>query len=175
MKYTTNSRSQEILKTCLFFVDRVKLLRTYAHPEDFISYEILPGKLGLRGELWMGSVGLEGDFGLLIPAAKRDVEGIGYSIELGQYDWWRFLSLITLPRGDFNVALNFSFSHETFFDASQDVVCCLEPPSFKENIHQICTHFSPDTSSVSDAWKVAWQVFQREFSAQEANEEYLNF
>ena len=172
MNFTVKMRSQEVLKTGVFFVDREKLLRAYAHPDDFRTYEIVPGKIGLRGEFWMGAVGLEGDLGLLIPPAKRTIDGIGYSIQHGQWDWWRFLSCITVPRGNFKIAFLISFSHETFFDASQDLVCCLEPDQMQNAIHAICTDFSPQTTSVSEAWRALWDVFKREFFAQEANDEY---
>ena len=172
MKFTLNVRQQEILKTSTFFVDREKLLRCYAYPDDYVRYEPLPGKLGLRGEMWMGAVGLEGDFGLLIPPAKRDVDAFGYSIKRGEWDWWRFLSCVTIPRGNFNVALSLSFSHETFFDTSQNVVCCLESEQLKDGDYKICTHFSPDTSSVAEAWNAAWQVFQKELGAHVASAEY---
>jgi len=172
MKFTLNSQQQEILKTSIFFVDRERLLSSYAYPEDFIRYEIIPGRLGLRGNMWMGAVGLEGDFALLIPPAKRDIDAVGYSINWGEWDWWGFLSCITIPRGNFNVALSLSFSHETFFDLSQDVVCCLEPEHLKDEAHQICTHFSPDTSSVAEAWNAIWKVLQRELGAHVAGDEY---
>lgn len=174
MKFAVKTQPQEVLKTGVFLVDREKLLGAYLNPNDFKNYEILPGKLGLRGEFWMGAVGLEGDFGLLIPPAKRNIDAIGYSIQLGEWDWWRFLSCITIPRGNYNVALSFSFSHETFFDASQDIVCCLEPDRMKREAGEICTGFSPDTSSVVEAWNAIWKVFQREFGANEANAEYQN-
>ena len=174
MKFTLNTQPQEVLKTSLFFVNREKLIRAYTHPDYFKNYEIRPGELGLRGELWMGAVGLEGDFGLLIPPAKRDIDAMGYSIQRGEWDWWRFLSCITIPRGNYNVALSLSFSHETFFDASQDIVCCLEPDRMKREVGEICTGFSPDTSSVVEAWNAVWKVFQREFGANEANAEYQN-
>ena len=172
MKFKLQNKPQEILKTDAFFVNRNKLLRSYPHPSDFLGYEIEPGKLGLRGEMWMGAVGLEGDLALLIPPAKRDIDAIGYSIQRGQYDWWRFLSFITVPRGNFRVAISLSFSHETFFDLSQDVVCCIEPDHLGIDERQICTHFSPDTSPVSDAWNALWKVFEREFSAQVAGSKY---
>jgi hypothetical protein len=172
MKFTVKTQSQEVLKTSVFFVDRLKLLRSYAHPDSFIGYEILPGKLGLKGELWMGAVGLEGDLALLIPPAKRDIDVIGYSIERGEWDWWRFLSCVTVPRGDYEVAFLISFSHETFFDASQDLVCCLEADQLQNENHLICTHFSPDTTSVSTAWEAIWNVFKREFSAQLPTDEF---
>jgi hypothetical protein len=172
MNFTVNMQSQEVLKTCVFFVDREKLLREYPHPENFKTYEILPGKIGLRGEFWMGAVGLEGDLGLLIPPAKRDVNGIGYSIRRGEWDWWRFLSCITLPRGNFKLAFLLSFSHETFFDASQDVVCSLESHQLQNESQLICTYFSPETTSVSVAWGALWNVLEREFFAQEASVEF---
>ena len=172
MNFTVNMQSREVLKTCVFFVDREKLLREYAHPDNFKTYEIVPGKIGLRGEFWMGAVGLEGDLGLLIPPAKRDVDGMGYSIKRGEWDWWRFLSCITLPRGNFKLAFLLSFSHETFFDVSHDVVCCLESDQLKKETHLICTDFSPETTSVSVAWGALWNVFKRELSAQEASDEY---
>jgi len=172
MKFTLKTQPQEVLKTSLFFVNREKLIRAYTDPDSFKNYEIRSGELGLRGELWMGAVGLEGDFGLLIPPAKRDIDAIGYSIQRGEWDWWRFLSCITIPRGNYNVALSFSFSHETFFDASQDIVCCLEPDHLKGEGGEICTGFSPDTTSVAEAWSAVWKVFQREFDAQLASAEY---
>ncbi len=172
MTFTLTGRQQEILKTSIFFVDREKLLGSYAHPDDFVRYEPLPGKLGLRGEMWMGSVGLEGDFGLLIPPAKRNMDAFGYSIKRGEWDWWRFLSCVTIPRGNFNVALSLSFSHETFFDASQDVVCCLESEKLKGYADKICTDFSPEFSSVAEAWNAVWLVFQRELGAHVASAEF---
>lgn len=172
MNFTVKTQALEVLKTGVFFVDREKLLSAYAHPNDFSTYEIMPGKIGLRGEFWMGSVGLEGDLALLIPPAKRTIDGIGYSIQRGEWDWWRFLSCISVPRGKYKIALLISFSHETFFDASQDLVCSLESDQLQEDAHQICTWFSPEVSSVSAAWVALWNVFQREFFAEEASDEY---
>lgn len=172
MKFTLQTQPQEVLKTGIFLVDREKLLRSYTYPDAYIGYEIQPGKLGLRGEFWMGSVGLEGDLGLLIPPAKRDIDVIGYSIQRGEWDWWRFLSCITIPRGGYKVALSFSFSDQTFFDASQDVVSLIEFDQMKEEAGLISTSFSPDTTSVADAWSAVWKVFQREFLASEAEPEY---
>lgn len=172
MNFKIENKPQEILKTNTFFVNREMLLRSHPHPNDFLEYEIEPGKLALRGEMWMGAVGLEGELGLLIPPAKRNIDEIGYSIQWGQYDWWRFLSFITIPRGKFSVAISFSFSHETFFDLSQDVVCCIESEKLGTDERQICTHFSPDTTPVSDAWHALWKVLQREFSAHVAGAEY---
>ncbi len=172
MNFTVKTQSQEILKTSVFFVEREKLFRAYAHPDDFSRYEILPGIIGLRGEFWMGAVGLEGDLGVLIPPAKRSIDGIGYSIQRGEWDWWRFLSCITVPRGNFKVAFLVSFSHETFFDASHDLVCCLEADQLQNENHLISTDFSPETTSVSAAWEAVWNVLKREFSAQQATDEF---
>ena len=172
MSINVNMQPQEVLKTSVFFVDREKLLRSYAYPDDFRHYEIVPGKIGLKGKFWMGAVGLEGDLGLLILPAKWTIDGIGYSIQRGEWDWWRFLSCSTVPRGNFKVAFMISFSHETFFDASQDLVCCLESDQMQNEIHAICTDFSPETTSVSEAWEALWSVFKREFFAHEASDEY---
>ena len=172
MNYRITSRSQDVLKTGVFFVDRKKILRSYSHPDEFAFYDILPGKLGVSGEFWMGAVGLEGDIDLLIPPSKRDIDAIGYSIRWGEWGWWRFLSCITIPRGNFNTSILFSLSHETFFDASQDIVCCLEPTQIEEASPHINTHSSPDTSSVGEAWDAAWVIFQREFDAHVASPEY---
>jgi hypothetical protein len=165
-------QSQEVLTTDVFFVDREKLFRAYPYPDDFVRYEIVPGKIGLCGKFWMGAVGLEGDLNLLIPPAKRTIEGIGYSIQRGEWDWWRFISCISVPRGNYKIAFLLSFSHETFFDASQDLVCSLEPDQLEKENHQICTDFSPENTSVSEAWGALWNVFKREFFAQEASDQY---
>jgi hypothetical protein len=55
---------------------------------------------------------------------------------------------------------------------SHDLVCCLEVDQLQNENHLISTNFSPDTSSVSAAWEAVWNVFKREFSAQQASEEF---
>ena len=44
----------------------------------------------------------------------------------------------------------------------------------KREVGEICTGFSPDTTSVAEAWNAVWKVFQREFGANEASAEYQN-
>lgn len=172
MNWTTTSRPQDILKTGVFFVDRKQILRSSSYPDDFIFYEPMPGKLGLSGEFWMGAVGLEGSISLLIPPSKRDIDATGYSIRRGKWDWWAFLSFVTIPRGNYKTAILISFSYDNFFDNSQDIACCLEPAQIEEAVPHINTHFSPDTSSVGEAYNAAWVIFQREFSAHVASPEY---
>lgn len=172
MKIVIKSQPKEVLETGTFFVDRRSLLGFYEYADDFTKYEILPGKLGLRGELWMGAIGLEGEFGLLIPPATRDMDAIGYSIQKGEWDWWRFLSCVTIPRGRHSLALLFSFSDYTFFDASHDVVSCLESSQLKDDAHEIGTYSSSDNTPLAVAWKAAWRVFQREFCAEMASTEH---
>lgn len=165
MKFIVETEPQEILKTSLFSVDRKQLLRSYAEPEEFSCYDIVPGELGLWGEFWIGAIGLEGELSLFVPPAKRDIDVIGYSVKQGEGDVWRFLSCTTIPKGNFNIALSFSFSHETFFDCSQDVVCCLEHHQLKDESHQICTDTSREVTSLRNAWDAGWKIFQREFRA----------
>lgn len=172
MNFTVKMQSQEVLNTGRFFVDREKLLRAYAYPDVLRTYEIVPGKIALCGEFWMGAVGLEGDLFLLIPLAPRTVEDIGCSIQREEWEWYRFLSCISVPRGNYKIAFLISFSHETRFDASQDIVCCLESDQLQKEANQICTDFSPENTSVSEAWAALWNVFKREFFAQEASDHY---
>jgi hypothetical protein len=169
MKSLIISRPQEILKTSIFFVDPEKLMRSRDNPRN---WETIQGKMGLRGELWMGAVGVEGTFGLLIPPAKHDIEAIGYSIKWGEWDWWAFLSCVTLARGSYKVAVSLSFSHGTFFDLSQDIVCCLEEDQLGEEMGDLMTHTYPETSSIAVAWEALWRIFQREFAAELAPPEY---
>ena len=172
MKVKLRTVERQILNTSVFLVDRKKILISCPISDSFSRYETTPGMIALRGEMWMGAVGLEGDFGLLIPPADRDVDVIGYSIKEGEWDWWRFLSCITVPKGDYEVAMLFSFSNETFFDMSQDVACRLEPERLNEERGFISTDYSPDTSSVDEAWGALWRVFQRELDARIADDEY---
>jgi hypothetical protein len=172
LKIKLRTTEQQVLDTSVFLVDRKKMLISCPFPDVFSVYETMPGMIALRGAMWMGAVGLEGDFSLLIPPAKRDIDAIGYSIKWGEWDWWRFLSCITIPKGDYRVAMLFSFSNHTFFDMSQNIACYLEPERLEEETGFISTHSSPDTSSVDEAWTALWGVFQREFDARIAGDEY---
>lgn len=174
--YRIHNSSREILVTDVFLVDIRKLLRVDA-AKGLISTTNWPddlgdgivGKVALRGEFWMGSIGLEGFLSLLVPIPHRSAREGKFASEKQVFDWWRFLTCVSVPADEYRVELWLSMSSGTDFARSQDVVCRLTNEQLGEQVNQIATYFDPD-QSVSDAWDAAWVVFQREFDALRAPE-----
>jgi hypothetical protein len=193
LKTYTKEKPQIVLRTGVFFLDAIKLFSkdsiyfnsgnpTPTEITDFYKdwgrYFVGSQKFGISAEFWMGAVGIEGNLNLLIPPAKKDIDILGYSRGKGEWDWWGFLSCITVPEGNYTTSLIISFMHESYFDRSQDIInnfkCdAADDPSL------LATHFSTDTSSIEDAWGELWKIFKKDLSAEVANESFnglqLNF
>jgi len=149
-----------------------------AFHKDWQNYYSMPKKFGICGEFYMGSVGIEGELDLLIPPAKKTIDILGYSRDKNEWDWWGFLSCLTVPSNQYKTSMVISFKHESYFDRSQDIICHAEATA-ADYPSRLATHFSPNTSSIEDAWCELWKIFQNKFDAEAASDDFnkllLNF
>lgn len=174
MDIETVCRSLVTLKTGLIALDPIKLMRLIENASDYSNnheHSNYPGKILIRGELWMGSTGLEGHFALFVPPPKHKIDVPSNFIKNGDWEWWHFLSCISVPRNDYKIAVILSFAHESFFNRSFDIVCCLEHDQLGEESEIISPNYPSQNcvSEVTNAWSALWRVFQREFDATEAS------
>jgi hypothetical protein len=170
--YIVKNSLQEILVTDIFLVDVRKILRIHESngqistknwPDD-LGDEI-KGKIALRGEFWMGSIGLEGFLSLMVPLRDKKQKKSEVSWDENLFDNWRFLSCLCVPAENDEIEFWFSMSSATDFYRGQDVVCRLTNVQLGDEASLITTYFLPDCSPVCVAWQAAWKVFQREFDA----------
>lgn len=182
--FTIGKEEIETLYTDIFFVNVHRLFRddrtykmdkrTAAIERDWGCYLFDNQKLALFGKFWLGSVGIEGDIGLVVPPAKRDVDMLGYSIASDEFDSWSFLKCVTIPENNYRVSIRLSFSRSTFFDRPEDVVIAIdeqEVGEMTESLTRWCLWKYPQAEdSIEASWNALWKVYQDVLQAEIADE-----
>jgi len=132
--------------------------------DDFERYA-RDGMLTLRGDIWMGVVGIEGKFGLRIPPSGKDIDAWEASISAGQEDWWGFIGMITVPAngwGNSNILIY--VENNTFFDMAHQILATIE---ISECIDVLTLEGPVYLEVLYAAWGQTWKLLQSRFDARD--------
>ncbi len=146
-------------------------LLTGKFSSTFEDYASKDGYLTVRGDVWVNKTGMQGTFGLMIPAADRDVDAWEASRARGEVDWWGFVGMTTVRRkGDDGPKLQFFVEHHTFFDMPMQILAEIDAlPDFAPY------GFPAFYEEILEGWTGTWKLLQANLGARNLRDQEINW